>query len=167
MNHEWKRPAAGLEALNPLVGRWHTEGQRYESPLGPASPFVGVETFEWLDGGHFLMHRLEGKFGRTPSACIEIFGRDPQGLFAQSYYSDGNVSTWRLSEANNGLVLVLVGKWVKEAGEVQVRYTGRLVEEGNTLAGAWEQSRDGRVWRAFLEVRSTRAQPLPNASVGY
>lgn len=166
MHHEWKRPAPGLEALNPLVGRWHTEGQQYDSLLGPASTFVAVETFEWLDGGHFLIHRLEGKFGRTPSACVEIFGKDARGLSAQTFYGDGNTNTWRVSEIENGVVMN--GTWSKGSdGVIRVRYTARFVEEGNTIAGTWEQSSDGAGWRAFLEVRSTKAQPLPNASIGY
>ena len=51
MSHAHTKAAAGLGALEPLVGKWHTEGQQYEGPLGPAAPFVAVETFEWLDGG--------------------------------------------------------------------------------------------------------------------
>jgi len=165
MNHEWKRPAPGLEALNPFVGKWHTEGQQSKSALGPESPFVAVETFEWLDGGHFLIHRLEGKFGRKPSACVEIFGKDEQGLVAQSFYNDGTAKTWRVTEAPSGVVLA--GSWSQGSADIyQVRFTARFVEEGNTLVGTWEQSRDGTGWQAFLEVRSTRAQPLPNASVG-
>lgn len=166
MNHEWKRPAPGLEALNPLVGKWHTEGQQYAGPFGPASPFVAVETFEWLDGGHFLIHRLEGKFGRTASACVEIFGRDAQGLFAQAFYNDGNAQSWRVTGIDKGVLLT--GSWSKAPNETcQVRYTARVIEEGNTIAGTWEHSPDGASWQPFLELRSTKAQALPNASVGY
>jgi hypothetical protein len=166
MNHEWKRPAPGLEALNPLVGKWHTEGQQYAGPFGPASPFVAVETFEWLDGGHFLIHRLEGKFGRKPSACVEIFGKGAQGLFAQTFYDDGRTTTWRVSGIQHGVVLS--GSWSTGADETfQVRYTARVIEEGNTIAGTWEHSRDGAGWQPFLELRSTKAQSLPTASVGY
>lgn len=166
MNHEWKRPAPGLEALNPLVGKWHTEGQRYAGPFGPASPFVAVETFEWLDGGQFLIHRLEGKFGRMASACVEIFGRDAQGLFAQTFYNDGRATTWRVIGIHDGVVLS--GTWSTGAdGTFQVRYTARVIEEGNTIAGTWEHSREGAGWQPFLELRSTKAQALPNASVGY
>lgn len=166
MNHEWKQPAPGLEALARLVGRWHTEGQQLESPLGQASPFVAVETFEWLDGGHFLVHRLEGKFGRRPSACVEILGKDGSGLFAQTYYNDGNTNLWRVSEADRRLQLQ--GTWSKGSGEpFHVRYTASFEEEGNTMVGKWEQSRDGDRWDTFLEARSTKAQPLPTASVGY
>lgn len=166
MNHEWKRPAPGLEALNLLVGKWHTEGQQYAGPFGPASPFVAVETFEWLDGGHFLIHRLEGKFGRNASACVEIFGKDAQGLFAQTFYNDGNANTWRVTAIESGVVLT--GSWSKGPTETfQVRYTARVIEEGNTIAGTWEHSPDGAGWQPFLELRSTKAQMLPNASVGY
>jgi hypothetical protein len=165
MNHEWKDPAPGLEAFSPCVGKWHTEGQQLESPLGPASPFVAVETFEWLDGGHFLVHRLEGKFGRHPSACVEILGKNEEGLFAHTFYNDGNSNDWRVTAVSHGLVQE--GTWSKGSGETfRVRYTARFIEAGNTIEGKWEQSRDGQSWSAFLETRSTKAQPLPNTSVG-
>jgi len=165
MNHEWKNPASGLEPLTPLVGKWHTEGQQLESPLGPAATFVAVETFEWLAGGHFLVHRLEGKFGDRPAACLEVIGKDEQGqLSARSFYSDGNTRTWRVSAV--GAKLVLIGSWSKGAEAFQVRYTASFEDIGNTIAGKWEQSRDGADWRTFLELRSTKAQALPNASVG-
>jgi hypothetical protein len=166
MNHDWKQPAAGLEALAPFCGKWHTEGQQYESPLGAAGPFVAVETFEWLSGGHFMVHRLEGELGSQPAACVEIFGKDPQGeLFAQTFYNDGSTNTWRLNEAVNAVVLS--GTWSRgSADSLQVRYTASFEEAGNAIAGKWEQSRDGNDWRTFLDARSTKAQPLPNASVG-
>jgi hypothetical protein len=165
MNHEWKDPAPGLEAFSPCVGKWHTEGQQLESPLGPASPFVAVETFEWLDGGHFLVHRLEGKFGRQPSACVEILGKNEEGLFAHAFYNDGNSNDWRVTAVGHGLVQE--GTWSKGSGETfRVRYTARFIEEGNTIEGKWEQCRDGQSWSTFLETRSTKAQPLPNTSVG-
>ena len=166
MKNDWNQPAPGLEALAPLMGKWHTEGQQLESPLGPAAPFVAVETFEWLDGGHFMVHRLEGKFGRQPAACVEILGKDPSSeLFAQTFYNDGNTNTWRLSETTRALIWT--GTWSKGSAETfQIRYTASFEEEGNTIAGKWEHSRDGNAWRTFLEARSTKAQPLPNASVG-
>lgn len=165
MNHEWKTPAAGLEPLAGLVGKWHTEGQQHESPLGPAATFVAVETFEWLAAGHFLVHRLEGKLGQQLAACLEVIGKDPQGqLSAQTFYSDGNTRTWRVSEA--GTKLLLNGTWSKGTDMFQVRYTASFEDAGNTIAGKWEQSRDGSDWQTFLELRSTKAQALPNASVG-
>lgn len=164
--HHHSNPAPGLEALLPLVGKWHTEGEQVEGPLGPASPFVAVETFEWLDGGTFLIHRLDGRFGRQPAACIEVMGKGPAGeIVAHSFYNDGNANTWRVEPLASGLVLS--GKWsAGTSGTFHVRYTMTLTDVGNTLEGKWEQSRDGASWKVFLETRATKAQPLPSASIG-
>jgi hypothetical protein len=166
MGHPHVKAAPGLEGLEPFVGKWHTEGRQHEGPLGPASPFVAVETFEWLDGGHFLIHRLEGSFGKQPAACFEVFGKDEQGsLFAKTFYNDGNQNDWQLTLEQHALVLN--GTWSKGSGpSYQVRYTAKVIEQGNALEGRWEESRDGQEWRTFLEARATKAQPLPNASVG-
>jgi hypothetical protein len=157
--------APGLEALLPLVGKWHTEGAQLESPLGPASPFVAVETFEWLDGGHFLVHRLDGRFGKQPAACIEIIGKNASGLFARTFYNDGNVNEWKLEE--RGRQLIMSGTWPNGARDsFQIRYTMTVTELGNTLEGKWEYSRDGQSFQTFLEARATKALPLPNTSIG-
>ncbi len=159
------RPAPGLEALLPLVGKWHTEGAQLEGPLGPAAPFVAVETYEWLDGGHFLIHRMDGKFGRQRAACVEIIGRDSRGLHARTYYNDGNVNVWQLQE--RGEELVMTGEWPGgSVGPFQVRCTLSFEDAGDTLVAKWEQARDGEVWRPFLETRATKALPLPNTSIG-
>ena len=97
---------------------------------------------------------------------MEIVGKDPQGrLTAQTFYSDGDTNTWSVSEV--GKTLTLNGNWSKGSETFQVRYTASFEEEGNTIAGKWEQSRDGSSWQTFLEARSTKAQALPNTSVGY
>lgn len=167
MTHHTTKPAEGLEALLPLVGKWHTEGAQLEGPLGPAAPFVAVETFEWLDGGHFLIHRVDGRFGKQPTACLEIVGKDASGLFAQTFYNDGNVNTWRI-EPKPGSQLVMSGEWPAGSSPepFKVRYTMSFIDAGNTLDGKWEQSRDGAEWQTFLESRATKALPLPNSSVG-
>ncbi len=164
--HSSIKAAPDLSLLEPLVGKWHTEGQQHEGPLGPASPFVAVETYEWLDGGHFLIHRLEGRFGRQPAACVEILGKKDDGkLFAETFYNDGNTNSWTWAEVDHAIVLS--GTWSKGAGQPhQIRLTLRFVEAGNTLEGKWEQSSDSDAWHTFMETRATKAQPLPNASVG-
>jgi hypothetical protein len=165
MTHSTTDAAPGLEELRPLVGKWHTEGRQLESALGPASPFVAVESFEWLEGGRFLVHRLDGKLGERPSACLEVFGsNDARELYGQAFYSDGNTTTWQVEAAHH--TVSLSGTWTREGQQWRVRYSGRVIEEGNALEAKWEHSRDGREWTTFLETRATKAQPLPNTSVG-
>ncbi|HYQ17679.1 MAG TPA: DUF1579 family protein, partial [Polyangiaceae bacterium] len=138
MTHSATDAAPGLEALRPLVGKWHIEGKQLESPLGPAAPFVAVETFEWLEGGRFLVHRLEGKLGDRPAACVEILGLNEAGeLFAQTYYDDGTTTRWEVKA--DAQALVSSGSWPKSGAALRVRYTATIVDLGNTIEGKWEQ----------------------------
>jgi hypothetical protein len=166
MSHDHIQAAAGLTALEPLVGKWHTEGQQHEGPLGPAAPFAAVEVFEWLDGGQFLIHRLDGHFGGQAAACIEVLGKREDGqLFAQTFYNDGRRNDWVITE--EGATLVWSGVWsTTHASSVRVRYTVSFEDVGNTLVGKWEQSNDGQTWQVFIDARGTKAQPLPNTSIG-
>jgi hypothetical protein len=158
--------AAGMESLQAFVGKWHTEGNQHGGPLGPQASFVAVETFEWLEGGHFLVHRLEGRFGEQPAACVEIIGRSGDGLSASTFYNDGKTGTWKLSET--GGTWTMTGESPQRSGgpPLKLRCTATFEDLGNSLVGKWEQSSDGERWEAFLETRSTKAQELPNMSVG-
>jgi hypothetical protein len=158
--------ADGLDLLEPLVGKWHTEGEQLASPFGQPGPFVAVETFEWLEGGHFLVHRLDGRFGHQPAACIEVIGKSDSGGFeARTYYNDGKTSTWRLT-AQPSSGLLLEGQWGMPSGAINVRCSLSFLDIGNTLESRWEHSSDGQQWSVFMTARATKAQPLPNSSVG-
>jgi hypothetical protein len=166
MSHVHTAAAAGLSALEKLVGKWHTEGQQYEGPLGAAAPFAAVEVFEWLEGGHFLVHRLDGHLGGQTAACVEVLGKREDGqLVAHTFYSDGKRNDWVVKA--DGPSLVWSGVWPKSSGgSSQVRYTMSFEDAGNTLVGKWEQSADGQTWQVFLDARGTKAQPLPSTSIG-
>lgn len=154
-------PAPGLEGLEPLVGKWHLEGELRDGPFGPAAPFAAVSTYEWLEGGHFLIHRLEGRFGSRAAACLEVLGREAAQVVSSSYYGDGNRRSGTLLVRGDAL------EWTSRAeGEPDVRCELRVVEEGNTLEAKWTQQQPDGKWSVFLETRGTKAQPLPNVSVG-
>lgn len=158
-------PAPGLEDLQLLVGKWHTEGEQLSGPFGPTAPFVAVETFEWLEGGHFLIHRLDGRFGETPAACIEVLGLEAGELVARTSYSDGRQQLWKVSAGSNGIELR--GSLTAGDGAThEVRCVLALVELGNALEATWSERAANEDWNVFLRARGTKAQPLPSASIG-
>lgn len=53
-------PDPALKRLEFLVGTWELTGRLEAGPAGPAGEISGRESFEWLDGGFFLVHRWEG-----------------------------------------------------------------------------------------------------------
>jgi hypothetical protein len=71
-------PSAAPEfrRMEPFIGTWLVEGQQHATDLGDAAKVEALETFEWLTGGHFIIHRFEGRVGEDPAACLEVIGYD-------------------------------------------------------------------------------------------
>lgn len=76
------KPGPEHRRLDVFVGKWNMEGQQYDGPVGPAAKITAVDTYEWLTGGFFLVHRCEGRVGDSEAACIEIISHD---VSSQSY----------------------------------------------------------------------------------
>ncbi|HEX6738032.1 MAG TPA: DUF1579 family protein, partial [Vicinamibacteria bacterium] len=69
-------PGAAHRRRELFVGSWKMEGRQHAGPFGPAARITATESFEWLQGGFFLVHRLEGRLESEPIACIEVMGHD-------------------------------------------------------------------------------------------
>src|SRR5262245_2356547 len=97
--------------LQSFVGTWETEGQQYESPLGPAAKVKALETYGWLTGRAFLVHRFEGHVGDKPAARLELIGAAEAGTSfpVHTFYDNGFVGEWQLQE--RGPSWILHGHW--------------------------------------------------------
>ena len=60
-------PDPELKRLEPLLGTWRSEATTRDSILGPGVTVTSVESFEWLDGGYFLVSTYETTFGDEPT----------------------------------------------------------------------------------------------------
>jgi hypothetical protein len=60
-------PDPELQRLAPLLGTWESEDHTDDSMLGPGVPVTSVETYDWLEGGYFLVHTYETTFGDEPA----------------------------------------------------------------------------------------------------
>jgi hypothetical protein len=70
------QPNPDLKGLDRLVGTWNTKGEIKASPYGPAGKIIGTDTYEWLPGGFFLVHRVDVRMGDQKNESIEIIGYD-------------------------------------------------------------------------------------------
>jgi hypothetical protein len=106
-----------------------------------------VDTYEWLPGGFFLLHRVDVRIGGERVEAVEIIGWDASTgtYFAHSFDSRGNVESMRAS--------VEGGVWTF-LGEAE-RFTGGFGDGGRTLSGTWER-RDGSRWLPWMDVRLTK-----------
>ncbi|MEK6324240.1 MAG: DUF1579 family protein [Acidobacteriota bacterium] len=156
------KPGPEHRRLDVFVGKWSMEGQQYESEFGPAAKLTAVETYEWLPGGFFLVHRFEGGFegggDDQEMACIEIIGHDAasQSYLCHSFYNDGKTNEWQARERDG--IWTLTGDWQTAAKSPKVRCTTVFSDAGNTRTGKWERSSDGSKWGTFWDVKATKAK---------
>lgn len=151
--------ARAKRGLDAFAGTWKTEGYQYAGTFGPDAGVTAHETYEWLTGGKFLIHRLEGSRGATPMACIEIIEREASGdVYAMhTFYDEGTSQVWRLTETDDGNWITAADWTTPDGSKRQVRCVQHFEDGGRTRTATWQSSSDGTTWETFWKVTSTKA----------
>lgn len=141
-------PNSALARLNVFVGTWKTEGLIKSSPSGPAAKLKATDTYEWLPGGFFLIHHVDGFMGEEEVKTIEIIGYDASSRMysTHSYDNRGNIGVYQANLL--GADWTIMGK--------SERFTGKFSDDGNTLSGNWELSGDGESWDSWMEIKLSK-----------
>src|SRR5438105_9092067 len=129
-----------LEHLDVLVGQWQTEATHR---LRPGTVVRGHATFEWLEGGHFLIWRAVTEHPDFPDR-LSILGCDSAEAGAacsMHYFDSRGVSRVYALGAEAGVWRF----WRDWPGFAQ-RFTGTLSADGNSIAGVAELCQDGTTW---------------------
>jgi hypothetical protein len=148
-HQEAAKPNPALDPFRVLVGAWNTVGTH---PLVPGTTFHGRTTFDWLEGGAFLIMRSQIDEPGIPSG-IAIFGTDDTtGACAMLYFDERGVSRRYEARLRDG-----VWEWWRDAPGFSQRFTGTIAPDGRTIAGRGEMSRDGAGWEPDLQLTYTRA----------
>ena len=134
----------GLEPFDALTGTWDTEATH---PLFDAV-VPGSITFEWLEGGHFLIGRSRQDHEAFPDGIV-ILGPDGDGL-SMRYFDSRGIERRYAASLEDG-----VWRLSRDADEFDQRFEGRI--EGDTIAGLWHMSHDGgATWEPDLEITYRR-----------
>ena len=128
-------PNPALEPFRVLIGNWNTTGTH---GAVPDIVLHGHASFEWLEGGAFLMMRSEIDDPRFPST-ITIFGSDDsEGEYYMLAFDERGVSRkHEVSRRDN------IWKWWRNAPGFFQRYEATITDDGNTIIGKGELSKDG------------------------
>lgn len=144
------RPASTeLERLNAFVGVWETEGELATESAQQPTKFRATDTYEWLPGGYFLLHRFDADMPSGKVEGIEVIGYSPKGdsYPMQSFDSVGNASAMEARLQADTWTFVGDG----------IRFTGGFRADGRVFAGRWEsRPSEGVPWQAWMEVRLTK-----------
>lgn len=136
--------------MNAITGRWRVQG--YNSPSAPDSEgeFVsGEESYEWLDGHYFLVHRFERHIGSNRISGMGWIGYDPG---SGSYYchSISNNGQFRVYE-------VLMSEGVLRFDSENERGVVNISHDGNIMSIHWEHSTDGKHWQPLYDLEGHRS----------
>lgn len=147
-----KQPSSGsdpaLKRLDAFVGTWKTKGEIKTTDNNPAIPIEGTDTYEWLPGGNFLIHRVDVRMGGEQIDSIEIIGYDPStGKYPMHYFGH---------QGSTGVMHAIVeGNTWTFTGETE-RFTGSFNESGDVITGKWEQV-DESGWVHWMDIKLTKA----------
>jgi hypothetical protein len=145
-----------MQALEPFVGEWSMMPKFQDLPAPPPDAGARV-SFEWLPGEQFLIERWEVPVPEAPDG-IAIIGPDPEreGRYLQHYFdSRGVARVYRMSFDDRVWTLVRDEPDFSPLDFAQ-RYTGRMSDDGKTIAGAWEICHDGTTWELDFELTYTK-----------
>ncbi|MEO8475318.1 MAG: hypothetical protein ABI477_24155 [Chryseolinea sp.] len=137
-----------LEPLNILIGEWKTVGNH---PMVPNTTLNGKTSFEWLENGAFLIMLSHIDHKDFPDG-IAIFGSDDSDEeYSMIYFDERNISRKYISSLKNN-----VWKWWRIDNEFSQRFTCEIKENGDTMVGHGEMSKDGKAWEKDLQLTYTR-----------
>ena len=148
--HKAQLPNPALIQLGNLVGEWETASTH---PQLPDKVLAGKASFSWIEGGAFLRGYSEVDEKGFP-AGIAIFGSDDAtGELFMLYFDERKVSRkYEVSIKNNVL------KWWRNAPGFSQRYSWTIGDEGNTIIGKGELSKDDTTWERDLDQTFTRVR---------
>jgi hypothetical protein len=122
------QPSAALKNLDKLVGTWEISGDAQ-----------GQVTYEWLEGGFFLLQRFDILHGGHKIKGVEIIGNErPFGatgsgadLKSRVYDSEGNTLDY-VYELEGDTLTIWGGEKVSPA-----YYQAQFSADGNSYSGGW------------------------------
>jgi hypothetical protein len=146
--HEAAIPNPALNPFVILIGSWNTVGTH---PFFPDTTFHGRASFDWLEGGAFLIMHSEIDEPGIPSG-VSIFGSDDStGEYFMVYFDERGVSRkYEMSLKGNRW------KWWRNTPEFSQRFAGTITDNGKTIIGKVEMSKDGSPWEKDLELTYTK-----------
>lgn len=125
-------PNSDLKSLDRLVGTWNVfDPSRAEGVHGKV-------TYEWMDGGFFLMQHVDLEHDGQPIKGIEIighvqlFGAEPSEVIKSRYYGTTGETLDYVYEMEGDTLTI----WGGEKGS-PAYYKGNFSDDGNTATGEW------------------------------
>jgi hypothetical protein len=141
-------PNPALKPFGALVGEWQTTGSH---PYLPGAVLRGRVSFDWLEGGAFLIMRSEIDEPHVPDGVAIFCSDNVAQKFYMLHFDERGVSRlYDVTMAGNQLT------WSRDEPSFSQRAVITIEDAGNKMISKGEMSRDGAAWEKDLELTYTR-----------
>lgn len=139
-----------LKPFGVLIGNWKTTGTHGQVP---GITLRGRASFEWLEGGAFLLMRSGIDDPRFPST-LAVFGSDDSEneCYMLSFDERGVSRKYEVLLRGN------VWRWWRNAAGFFQRSEGIIADDGKTIISKGELSKDGLSWEKDLDLTYERVE---------
>lgn len=144
--HNLKQPdqQTALKKLHVFIGKWHAEGQSYAekqqvgNPLASAVPWTSDESYEWLQGNFFILHRWDAKIGNSIFVGTEIIGYDEKegGFFTHFFDNAGFHPNYKATVNGN------IWNFTSPSSRANII----VDDDKNRMTFNWEWRKEGNDW---------------------
>jgi hypothetical protein len=146
-------PRAKLEPFQALIGEWTVE---MTHPMVEDTVVRGRATYEWLEGGRFLIQRAVNEHPDLPdSLCVIGVMEGENDLSMQFFDSRGVHLVYAIGFDGGELTLG------RDAPGFAQRGSAKLSDDGSTLEGVWQLNEDDQGYRDDLAFTYRRAYSGP------
>jgi hypothetical protein len=142
-----------LERLGVFVGEWNIEITSMSFHPDPSAVARGHTSFDWLEGGAFLIQHFEVPNTEFPRGLAIIGPDDAAETYGMLYFDSRGVSRIYRMTLSGGIWTV----WREFPGFSQ-RFIGTFSNDNNIIAARWEKSSDGSNWELDFELTYTRVR---------
>jgi Protein of unknown function (DUF1579) len=154
-------PDQELRRLEPLLGKWRAMEHSQNSVLGQGVPVTSTESFDWLDGGYFLVQTYETVFGDEPAQTgVNYWGYDSAAKrFRIIFFSNNGPFT----EEGNRYQGEVAGHTLTFEGPARFQYEldddGRIkLNPDGTLSVAWWLRDENGEWQPWMNNTFTKVE---------
>jgi hypothetical protein len=127
-------------SFSRLIGIWVTKG----TILADDAELIGIDTYEYVLNGNYILHKADVKMGNERSQTFEIIslGNYPTRAKMQYYNSKGQ----------SGSMTGYLTRNIFKIRSSDMRFEGKFNEESTELIGKWFLKENDK-WTNFIDLK--------------
>ena len=140
-----------LERLGLFIGEWAIEITSMSFHTDPSAVERGHSSFDWIEGGAFLIQHSEISAADFPRSTAIIAPDDAAETYGMLYFDSRGVSRIYKMTFHGGIWTI----WREFPGFSQ-RFNGTFSDDNNVITARWEKSNDGSHWEHDFDLTYTK-----------